>query len=330
MIKVSIIIPMYNVAHYLNTCIQSILDQNLKENTFEVIMVNDESPDNSLEIAKQLASKYSFIKVISQKNKGLGGARNFGIDQAQGNYLLFLDADDSLIPNTLNRIISIADKKNIDILEFAANLVDSYGNTIASVVTNSNNKVYNGVQYYNAIKYSGSACNKLYASAFINKYKLRFLEKIYGEDFEFNTRSFYRAQRVIAIDVVGAQFLQSPNSITRNKSKVVKDKYLQDFISILKSINNFKQQEVDNYNNESVNNFFNERLTMVNINAFYLMFKNKYSFEEMNDFKNELISQNLLFIKHPVKIRKKEVFRKYILHNFKLFKISQPILKIFK
>ena len=79
MIKASIIIPMYNVAQYIEKCVQSVIDQNLKPGTFEVIMVNDDSPDNSLEIATSLSKRYNFITIISQKNKGLGGARNTGI-----------------------------------------------------------------------------------------------------------------------------------------------------------------------------------------------------------------------------------------------------------
>jgi glycosyltransferase involved in cell wall biosynthesis len=325
MIKVSIIIPMYNVAEYLNTCLQSVLNQTLPNDTFEVIMVNDESPDNSLEIAQELAAKYAFIKIISQKNKGLGGARNAGIDNAQGVFLLFLDADDWLLPNTLKLIIETANSNHLDILEFGANLVDNNRNVLATISHHSDNKIYTGVNYYNTIKYSGSACNKLYSKKFINTNKLRFLEKIYGEDFEFNTRAFFMATKVLAIHSVCAEFLQSPNSITRKKSKCNKDKYLNDFITILKSISNFKRVYSYDTENKNFNTFFKERLTMVNINAFYLMFKNNYSFSEMINYKNKLISQNLFFIEHPVAIKKKELFRKYILNNFAIFKVTQPI-----
>lgn len=325
MIKISIIIPMYNVAGYLNTCIASVVNQNLANGSFEVIMVNDGSPDNSLEVAQNLALQYNFIQIISQKNKGLGGARNTGVKHAKGTYILFLDADDWLVPNTLNQLIDTANNNSLDILEFGANLVNTNGKVLASVSKHSNNKVFSGVQYYNAIKYSGSACNKLYNTKFLHGNNLQFLEKIYGEDFEFNTRAFFKAQKVMAINLVAAEFLQSPNSITRNKNRAAKDKYLNDFVSILNSIYTFKEQHATDSNNEAVNNFFNERLTMVTINAFYLMFKNNYSYKDMANYRNALVNQNLFFIKCPVAIKKKELFRKYILNNFTIFKITQPI-----
>lgn len=325
MIKISIIIPMYNVAAYLNTCVTSVLNQNLVNGALEVIMVNDESPDHSLEIAQNLAMQYDFIHVISQKNKGLGGARNTGVNHAKGLYILFLDADDWLVPNTLNQLIDTANNNSLDILEFGANLVNANAHVLTSVSKHSNNKIFDGIHYYNTIKYSGSACNKLYSTQFMHDNKLLFLEKIYGEDFEFNTRAFFKAKKVMAINLIAAEFLQSPNSITRNKSRATKNKYLSDFASILKSIHNSKEQHVKDNSNEAVKIFFNERLTMVTINAFYLMFKNNYSYKEMVNYKNMLVSQNLFFIQFPVAIKKKELFRKYILNNFTIFKITQPI-----
>lgn len=108
MIKLSIIIPMFNVAQYLRKCVLSAFNQGLSTNEFEIIMVDDESPDNSLDIAKDMSKTHDNITVISQKNKGLGGARNTGITHAKGEYLLFLDADDYLLPNTFKFLVDMA------------------------------------------------------------------------------------------------------------------------------------------------------------------------------------------------------------------------------
>ena len=272
-IDISIIIPMYNVAKYLEKCVASIYEQNFKPNTFEIIMVNDESPDNSLEVANTLALKHDVIKIISQKNKGLGGARNTGIENATGRYLIFLDADDWLMPNTVNEIIEIATKHDLDVLEFGAHRVSEDNTIISSSSKSSHGKTYNGVDYYNNIKYAGSACNKLYSNAFLKTNNLFFLEKIYGEDFEFNTRIFYCAKKVMAVENICASFLNSSNSITRNNDKSMKDKYLNDFILILSSIKTFQEENQQYPPIESTDLFFKERFAMVNINAFYLMFK---------------------------------------------------------
>ncbi len=330
MIKFSIVIPMYNVAHYLDKCVNSVLDQNLKQGTFEVLMINDESPDNSLDVANRLADKYAFIKVISQKNKGLGGARNTGVSNASGKYIIFLDADDWLIPNSLESLVHICDTRELDILEFGAHLVSENEEILFTVSKNSDSKVYNGIEYYNTIKYSGSACNKMYRRDFLLEYKLVFLEKIYGEDFEFNTRSFYYAQRVLAINQVCAAFLQTSNSITRNNDKKKKDKYLNDFVIILSNISDFWKSVSDKVNDVAVSNFFTERLTMVNINAFYQMFKNNYSYKEIRDYKTKLKDKGLFYVDHSVAIKKKDLFRKIMLKNFFLFGLSQPIKKAIK
>lgn len=328
MIKVSIIIPMYNVAHYLENCVNSVIEQNLDSNSFEVIMVNDESPDNSLEVAKNLAELYNFVTIISQKNKGLGGARNTGVKNAKGQYIFFLDADDWLLPNSLRKLINISDKYELDILEFGANLVNENSEVTSSMSTSSNSNIYNGIEYYNTIKYAGSACNKLYSNVFLKTNKLFFLEKIYGEDFEFNTRALFFTKRILAIKDVSVAFLQSSNSITRNNDKSKKDKYLNDYIHILSSIKEFRDSQLKKEQKDSINSFFNERLTMVNINAFYLMFKNNYSFSEIKNYKNTLKEKELFYIKHTVGIKKKELFRKIMLNNFFLFRPALAMKKI--
>ncbi|KAB1071272.1 glycosyltransferase [Tamlana haliotis] len=324
----SVIIPMYNVSKYLNKCVDSVCIQNFDSEAIEIIMVNDESPDNSLQVAEELAKKHPFIKIISQQNKGLGGARNTGINNAQGRYLLFLDADDWFLPNRIKELIKIADKDQLDILEFGAQIVAEDDTVINTLSADSLGEVYDGVNYYWNIAYGGSACNKLYALDFLKNNQLFFLEKIYGEDFEFNTRAFYFAKRVKAINNVCTAFLQSSDSITRNNDKSKKDKYLNDFHIILKNINTF-HNKITGVPNNQVDSFFKERLTLVNINAFYLMYSNKYSFKEMNNFKSKLKGSGVYSVNYPVMNKRKDWFRKVLLKNFNLFRFTQPIKNLY-
>ena len=90
--KVSIILPVYNVEKYLSQCLDSIVNQTLKD--FECICINDGSPDNSLAILKEYASKDSRIKIINQENKGQSSARNVGMNFSKGKYIAFIDSDD--------------------------------------------------------------------------------------------------------------------------------------------------------------------------------------------------------------------------------------------
>ncbi len=119
--KVSVIVPIYNVEKYISECLESLINQTLKD--IEIICVNDGSPDNSLEIIEKYAQADDRITVISQKNGGLSAARNAGLSYAKGKYVYFLDSDDFIKPNALEVLFEISEKENLDILYFG---VDNY------------------------------------------------------------------------------------------------------------------------------------------------------------------------------------------------------------
>ena len=93
----SVIIPIYNVEKYLHQCVDSVLHQNL--NDLEIVLVNDGSPDNCPQICNEYAEKYPFIKALHKENGGLSDARNEGLKDASGDYVIFLDSDDWWNPN---------------------------------------------------------------------------------------------------------------------------------------------------------------------------------------------------------------------------------------
>ncbi|MGB3776300.1 MAG: glycosyltransferase [Leeuwenhoekiella sp.] len=324
---VSIIIPMYNVARFLETCVMSVLDQEIDHTELEVLMIDDGSPDESREVAGQLAEKYAFIKVFSQKNKGLGGARNTGMEHATGKYIVFLDADDILLPKSLSKLIVLAENHNLDILEFGAQLIDEEGNVLSTVSKDSDAAVYTGIEYYAKIKYMNSACNKLYSTQFINDHDLQFTEKIYREDFEFNTRSFFHAKRIMATKVLGASFLQSSNSITRNKNKKAKDKYIEDYTKSLQLIEDFRNSQTLDKDNSATSKYFDERMAVSNLGLFYYMFKNNYSFKAMSEKRKELKKDSLYLDSFKVSEGRFEKFRVVMLKNFYLFSLTQPLKK---
>lgn len=323
--KLSVIIPMYNVEQYLEKCIDSVYNQGLEEEEFEVILVDDESPDNSLGVATILTKDKKNVTIISQKNKGLGGARNTGILCAAGRYVLFLDSDDWYLPNVFQNILNIAFENQLDILEFGAQgitpngLIQYHSSTVSS-------EILDGITYYNSVRYMHSACNKLYSREFLVSHNLLFSEHIFIEDFEFNTRVFAVAKRVLATDFLVAQFLQSPNSITRNSDFVKRKKIVKDLIVVL-------AKAKDTYNDyilsdeSKVHNYFKERLGFLNVNIFYQLFKNKATYKEMKKIKQNLIKQNLFYVDHYVFDRNKDWFRKIMIKNFWLFQITQFLMK---
>ena len=113
-VKISIIIPVYNVEKYLHECLDSIINQTFKD--LEIICVDDGSTDKSSEILEEYEQKDKRFTVISQPNKGVSAARNRGMQQAKGKYIMFVDSDDYIASNACELIYNSAEEKRCDIL----------------------------------------------------------------------------------------------------------------------------------------------------------------------------------------------------------------------
>lgn len=113
---VSVIIPIYNVERYLQRCVDSVLNQTLKDK--EIILVDDGSPDKCPQICDEYASKYDEIVVVHKPNGGLASARNAGMNCATGKYILFIDSDDWIDENTLEELVEIAETNSVDFVRF--------------------------------------------------------------------------------------------------------------------------------------------------------------------------------------------------------------------
>lgn len=125
-IKVSIIVPVYNVEPYLDRCMQSLLKQTLKE--IEIIMVDDESPDHCPQLCEDYKAKYSNVKVVHKKNGGLGFARNSGLEVAKGEYVAFIDSDDFVDTDMFQHLYEYAAENKCDAV-FAAIISTKMRNT---------------------------------------------------------------------------------------------------------------------------------------------------------------------------------------------------------
>lgn len=114
MINISVIIPVYNVENYLDECIKSVCNQTFTD--FEIVVVNDGSTDSSLSIIEKYARFDSRIRIFSQENRGISAARNKGFNEARGAYILFVDSDDYIIPNTLSALWEYAEETKSEII----------------------------------------------------------------------------------------------------------------------------------------------------------------------------------------------------------------------
>lgn len=315
MINISIIIPIYNVEKYIEKCISSVYNQGLVESEFEVIVVDDESPDNSLQLAMSITKGKTNVKFISQQNQGLGGARNTGIRNASGKYILFLDSDDWLVANSLKNAIDLAIKYDLDILEFAAQGIDA-NNRITYQVKNKTKLYFSGYSYYREIQGMNSACNKLYRHKFIKGNEISFLEKTYIEDFEFNSRCFSHARKIMATDLLVGQFFQSSNSITRNTDSNKRSRMLNDILKVLELT---KKQFLEVTDTSSDTEFFyKERMNFLVATFFYQLIRGGSTWKEINFWQRKLESQELFYCDHRIKGYKKNMFRILVLKNLKI------------
>ena len=306
----------------METCLQSVFNQNLTEDELEILIIDDGSSDNSVVVATELTKGKNNVVIISQENKGLGGARNTGIVHATGIYVLFLDADDWLVPNVLKELLDYAINYNLDVFEFAAQGVDINGKIIYHI-SNKSALIYSGYTYYNSVRYMNSACNKLYKRDFLLASKLFFIEKIYIEDFEFNTRVLIAVTRIKATNKLVAQFLQTPNSITRNTSDEKRQKMIADVVSVIKKIDNIYKSQL---NSQKAEVFFLERLNFLVATLFFQLIKNKASYQEMYNLKIELLKHDLFYVNHIIFDFKKNIMRIVLLKNLWIYKWCRFLL----
>ena len=232
--KVSVIIPIYNVAKYLGQCLDSVLAQTFQD--FEVICVNDGSTDKSLEILQQYAKKDERIKIIDQENKGLSEARNMALDMAQGEFIAFADSDDYYAPNFLELLLNTQKDTGADIV--GCNFQKIYKSTdTLKPVSQVHPKLYKDALQVllhkdNFIHFN--VWNKLYKRNVIGD--MRFVPHIYYEDWVFNCCVFERANGFAWIKKKLYAYRISNSSIMRSNFN---EKKLQDYVTGIHEVHNY-------------------------------------------------------------------------------------------
>ena len=177
---ISIIVPLYNKDQYIKRCLLSILNQTY--NDFEIIIINDGSTDNSEQIVRELNNKK--IRFYTTNNKGVSHARNFGIREAKGEYVCFVDADDYVSPNYLSTMIYNMDK-NVDLI--ITNKIDVYGELMKKIdIEEYSGYVRNIPKYFYQLGFCHPVWGKLYKKNIILDYQIMFKNINISEDSFFN------------------------------------------------------------------------------------------------------------------------------------------------
>ena len=322
MIKLSIIIPVYNVEKYLRACLDSVFKQKGDSSDYEVIVVNDGSPDNSKAIIDDYSKNYSNIVVINQTNQGLSAARNAGLRIAKGEYVWFVDSDDSITSGAVEYLSKEIEEEKCEVYVFSLiKVFESDGrmlNTNDTFISSKYNKYYNYVAdglFYNRKIHIGASPKNIFLRKFLLDHNLFFTEGIYHEDMEFFIRVLIYAKRIKPLNVHLYNYLiRSGGSITTSNISV---KHVNDRLKIINLLNEMCNKTVLN----------SKQIALVNDAAFYMIYG--VLFDKMIREEHEL-SKIVEILRHSILLNTIHSFRYSILYYWsfgKVYKFIKILLK---
>jgi glycosyltransferase involved in cell wall biosynthesis len=213
--KVSIVVPVYNVKDYLVKCVDSLLGQTVED--FEILLVDDGSTDGCAELCDRLTERDPRIRVIHQENKGLGGARNTGIREAKGEWLLLEDSDDWIEPQVLEKTLEAGEREHADMVVFGFRSVNEEGETLRSYVDDMPmNRGLSVKEHKEVLLTPPSAVNKLYRAELFRSTGIQYPNRVWYEDTRTTPKLIAAAERVVFLDYIGYNYLQRQGSIMNN------------------------------------------------------------------------------------------------------------------
>lgn len=254
--KFSIIIPVYNVEKYIKKCLESI-DKQTYQN-FEVIIVDDGSTDKSKEIIKKFINKKDKYKYYFKKNGGQSEARNYGLKYATGDYLLFIDSDDYINQDLLQKLKKEIETCELDVIKFGCNIVENNNIKELYKANFSNSHINDVLKIILKDALIDSPCIYCYKLSFWQKHNFKFVKGRLHEDFGLIPLILMNAKKISSIPYVGYNYAIRDNSTMNSNTK---DKLLKKFndylyffkvnIPIIKSC-----QNINDYNKKLLMSFY--------------------------------------------------------------------------
>lgn len=295
----SVIVPVYNTADYLTKCLDSIINQSLKD--IEVLIVNDQSTDGSETLMHHYAQKHSAIRCFSTETKSLaGGSRNLGLQNAKGKYVGFVDSDDWIDSNMYNKMVGILEKSQADIaICGVAKEYDSpfdvyykYTYEIENIIEGSFAFDLLTRRFNQDISISPITCNKVYRLSFLKQYELSFLVNNFNEDDAFNYLCFLNAKKVGIVPDAYYHYYQRNNSITHTFSR----KHIDDLLKAFGALKSYL--EINKLFEKYKKNYYSylEKCSAFVLN---LMLLKEQSCEIQNQYLQYLLEKSQSFLCFP-------------------------------
>lgn len=249
--KLSIIIPVYNVEKYIEDCLKSVYDGNLED--FEVICIDDKGKDESINIVKDYIKKnnISNLTIIEhEKNKGLSEARNTGINHALGKYVCFLDSDDMVNTNNLKLLVEEAIKEDLDIIEGKLEEISETNIKITSgternVIQSTNvmdGDTYFATMYEKSLYFPMAWC-RIYKLEYIKNSDYRFVPNLQFEDEVFSPKVIINSNRIKYSNLPFYIYRRRDGSITTNIAK--SNKWLESYLKIIDNLSDFSKKIIN-------------------------------------------------------------------------------------
>lgn len=330
-IKVSIIIPVYNVEEYLSECLDSVLNQSLKE--IEVICVDDGSTDNSPYILKEYAGKDQRIQVITQENSGSGVARNKAIEYVQGEYIGFIDSDDWVDHSMFEKLYENAKLKNSDMIMCPILIVNDNGGEL-------NDSELRSLSYYNLdcfdesfndrvfnykdsqdflLRIAVNVYNKIFKTSMVRECNAKFAEGLLFQDNIFHYHTYLNASRVSIIrDFLYFHRIRRSGSVQTEKGEGYYDIIpIQNMImDIFKQLPDYHEQQLGLIN-KKINQIIMRYFQVAEEYRAEFFRRIKEDFQEMNLEDNIIDELQAAARKKYINILNSETYREFELHHDK-------------
>lgn len=245
--KLSIIIPIYNVSKWVGRCLASVRNQGLNPDDYEIIVVNDASTDDSIDVIDSFKKEEEKsgvatapLRVINKAiHSGPGAGRNVGMKHAKGTYVWFIDGDDFLEPCVACKLLQQIEERRLDILCFGLQLYDEKdGIAPYSIQDRTNGKICKGEEFLLKVDMPPAPWAAIYRRSFLEARALKFKEGIVFEDQEFTMRAYFLAKRIAFFNIVVYNYFQRVGSIMKSEDP----KKTQDLLAVCQSLWNFAQE----------------------------------------------------------------------------------------
>ncbi|MBV7268045.1 glycosyltransferase [Winogradskyella luteola] len=290
--KLSILIPMYNVEDHIDNCLNSVINQDIPTEDYEIIIINDGSTDSSYKIAKRYADKYNNIRLYSHENIGLYATRNKLLELATGKYIYNLDSDDYIVHNSFGKVINTALENDIDVLGFD-HISTPKKDMHASTKTNQklDIKVESGNDFLvNNAYHANTVWWYIIKREFMNKHALRFDENNPLGDGPFTLRLLHMAERMLYLPLDIHRYVIVPTSIMNSNERKHLTKMIDNYMEIFDRYN-LLASDIAKKNNPKLTGVINrvEHWRDVNVYVmFYTLIKSGIPINEINEILRKL------------------------------------------